>query len=104
MSGIRVEGSRLTVTDNVTPEQVLPLRTRGEELVAQVPSPVVIDLAGVTEPHTVVLSLALCWMRAAQAQGKTVEFVGAGRSLQALAALGGVTDLLPGFAGGHEQG
>lgn len=102
-ASIHAEGSQLTVAGNVTPESVLPLRAQGELLLAQVPSPVVIDLGGIAEPHTVVLSLALCWLRAAQALGKTVTFGGVGPKLHSLAALGGLTELLPGFSGGAES-
>jgi phospholipid transport system transporter-binding protein len=54
-----------------------------------------VDLAGVTELDSSALALLLAWLREAKAAGRALAFANLPESLQTIARLYGVEDLLP---------
>ena len=55
----------------------------------------VIDFAAVTEVDSAALALALAWLRAARAAGRTIRFVNLPPAMEKLARLYAVDELLP---------
>jgi phospholipid transport system transporter-binding protein len=54
----------------------------------------VVDLSGLGEVHSVVLSVLLCWIRFARARSRPLRVEGAGDRFQSLAALSGLEEPL----------
>jgi phospholipid transport system transporter-binding protein len=79
----------LTLTEaRVTAEQL-------EQAIGVHPSPVSIDASHLTHFDSSALAVLLACQRSAQAAGKVCELLQAPPKLKALAALYGLTDLLP---------
>ncbi|WP_225314246.1 STAS domain-containing protein [Marinobacter halotolerans] len=92
-------GNRLSVIGDISPDNVGPVRTEGERLIAGQASgeTIVIDLSGLGVAHSIVLSLLLCWMRLAASENRSLALEGVGERLQSLAALSGLDEYLPGL-------
>ena len=88
----------LALQGDITPDNVLGVRKKGEALIAGMGTPIVADLSEAGAAHSVVLSLLLCWSRHAAKQDKSFQITGAGDRLQALASLSGFDPLIPGVA------
>ena len=56
---------------------------------------IVVDLAGVTEVDSSALSLLLEWRRRAAADNRAIEYANLPENLKTLAALYGISELLP---------
>ncbi|WP_165855429.1 STAS domain-containing protein [Marinobacter sp. JSM 1782161] len=82
------------VADDTIEAGVLAVRRDGERHVGSASGTVEYDLEGVQKASSVVLSLMLCWKRAATAQGRGVRFSGIGERLLDLARLNRVDDIL----------
>ena len=82
--------NRLSVTGDITSDNVLAIRGEGERLIAGNNQEVVVDLSGLGAAHSVVLSLLLCWMRLARSRGQRLSFEGVDGQLGSLAALSGL--------------
>jgi phospholipid transport system transporter-binding protein len=78
---IRREGRRMTLSGPVTLSNVAGVRQ--------------VDLAGVTEMDSALLALLLTWLRDAKAQRRELAFLNLPESLQTIARLYGVDNLLP---------
>lgn len=92
----------LVLTGEVDPATVLSLRKQGEALIASASGPLTVDLGGLANAHSVVLSLLLCWQRCAQLRGLALSFRGVSDKLASLAALSNLDSELPGFVSSRE--
>ncbi|WP_166264346.1 STAS domain-containing protein [Marinobacter caseinilyticus] len=90
-------GAGLALRGRVTADNAVSLRRDGEQKIASLGKVIEVDLSQVAEAHSILLSLLLCWQRAAHQQGKTITFTGAGDRLHALSALSGLDENLSGF-------
>lgn len=93
MSSIELSGNRWLVTGEILVDNANAVLQESTAL--QIDQNLVIDLAAVSNLDTAALSLLLEWQRRAEVAGKKVEFVNLPESLVSLAALYGVTDLIP---------
>lgn len=90
---IRREGNRLLLEGAVTAGTVPWLLDAGA---AQLRDGVeVVDFAAVTEVDSAALALALAWLRATRASGRTIRFANLPRAMENLARLYAVDELLP---------
>lgn len=87
----------LAVAGYVTADNVAILRSEGEQLLGSLGPEVEINLAGVENAHSILLSLLLCWQRAAIARHQKLIYSGISERLQSLSALSGLNQHLPGF-------
>ncbi|MDO3720363.1 STAS domain-containing protein [Marinobacter sp. chi1] len=94
---VTLNGTTLSVAGEVNAETVMSLRSRGEALIRSARSPLAVDLAGLEAAHSVVLSMLLCWQRAAGESGATLTFQNASDRLRSLAALSNLDRQIPGF-------
>jgi len=90
---MRRDGERIVLTGPVTLANVAALLEEGRRHLAEGAGTV--DLAGVTELDSSALALLLAWLREARAGGRAVAFANLPESLQTIARLYGVQDLLP---------
>jgi phospholipid transport system transporter-binding protein len=96
---LTLTGSQLSVSGDISPDNVGPIRAEGERLIAAQTSgeAMTVDLSGLGVAHSIVLSLLLCWMRQAAAENRSLSLEGAGERLKSLAALSGLDETLPGL-------
>jgi phospholipid transport system transporter-binding protein len=83
---------RCTVEGPITLENVTSVLAESER--AFTGTHLVVDLAGVTEVDSAAVSLLLEWQRQARAVSRRIEVVNIPASLQSLAELYGVSELL----------
>ncbi|MFW5824289.1 MAG: STAS domain-containing protein [Marinobacter sp.] len=95
---VRADGNRLALAGGVTADNVAGLRQQGEAWLASLPpaSSAVVDLSAVASASSLLLSLLLCWQRAAVRQSLELSFSGAPEDLMALSRLNGVSRWLTG--------
>ncbi|MEX0606083.1 MAG: STAS domain-containing protein [Marinobacter sp.] len=93
---LRSEGT-LAVSGEVTADNVVALRQEGERQLAASGCDVEITLAGVENAHSILLSLLLCWQRAAKVREQKLIYSGMSERLSSLSALSGLSQHLPGF-------
>ncbi len=65
----------MAVEGDMLVADALALRAQGEALLAELTSPVTVDLAGTRNVGSVGVSVLMCWMRKAEALGKRVVVV-----------------------------
>lgn len=95
MATVEARNGCLHVSGDMTLETATALFSRGLEISAsQSPE---YDLAGVGEVDSSGLAVLFGWMRAAEAQGKTLRIDNPPESLVSLAQVYDVSDLLPFF-------
>lgn len=87
------EGEYFRVRGPITMDNVEGLLEEGRRLFAD--GEVKVDLAGVTEVDSTSVSLLLQWLRDASARGQRLTFHHIAPNIHSLAALYGVTDLIP---------
>ena len=92
---ISCDGDRCTLQGPLTMDNVVAVLDEGSRLLPTGPR-IMVDLAGVTEVDSAAVSLLLEWRRAAQRNGRKVEFANLSANLKSLAALYGVSELLGG--------
>jgi phospholipid transport system transporter-binding protein len=90
---IRREGGRMMVSGAVTLGNVASLLEEGRRYLGEGVSSV--DFGEVTEMDSAALALCLAWLRDAKASGAAITFSSLPDSLQTIARLYGVHDLLP---------
>lgn len=97
-ASVRKAGERLELAGRVTADNVAELRRQGESWLAERASgaAVTIDLSSVSTASSLLLSLLLCWRRAASRQSMTLTFEGAPEQLLELSRLNGVSRWLTG--------
>ena len=90
---MRRDGERLVLSGPVTLANVAALLEEGRRHLAE--GAATVDLSAVTELDSSALALLLAWLRDAKAGGRAVAFANLPESLQTIARLYGVEDLLP---------
>jgi phospholipid transport system transporter-binding protein len=93
IANIQRADTHLLVTGAMTLETASALLANGVQALSQDDLP--FDLAGVTDVDSSGLSVLFGWQRAAMAQGKTLRVAHPPHNLVSLAAVYGVTELLP---------
>ena len=93
---IRREGRRLVLSGPVTLGNVAALLEEGRRHIEEGVGTV--DLAEVGEMDSSLLALMLAWMRDARARSRELAFANLPESLQTIARLYGVEELLPAAA------
>lgn len=94
-------GNRIEVGGSMTLADASTLLARGESALAAVTAAAadqaeaVFDLAAIKSVDSSSIAVIFAWLRQAQAQGKTLRIVHPPQDLLSLAALYGVTELLP---------
>ncbi|MGP4844603.1 STAS domain-containing protein [Marinobacter sp. 1Y8] len=92
-------GGVLRFSGRVIGREVVQLRADGEAALAQCQDGTCnIDLTGVENASSMLLSLLLCWKRFAADKGVSMNFSGANQRLVALATMSRVAGHLPGLA------
>lgn len=94
---IRREGRRIIVSGSVTLANVASLLEEGRRHLDE--GVAIVDLGEVTEMDSSLLALMLAWLRDARARKRELGFANLPQSLQAIARLYGVDELIP--AGAH---
>jgi phospholipid transport system transporter-binding protein len=90
---IRREGRRMSVSGPVTLANATRLFDEGRQHLAE--GARTVDLAEVTELDSALLALIFAWLRDARAAKRELTFANVPQSLQTLARLYGVEELLP---------
>jgi phospholipid transport system transporter-binding protein len=90
---IRREEGRIVLSGPVTLANVAQVLEEGRRHLAE--GAATVDLAEVSELDSSALALLLAWLREARAAGRTIRFANLPESLQTIARLYGVQDLLP---------
>ena len=90
---IRREDGRIVLSGPVTLANVAQVLEEGRRHLAE--GAATVDLAEVSELDSSALALLLAWLREAKAAGRALAFTNLPESLQTIARLDGVQDLLP---------
>jgi phospholipid transport system transporter-binding protein len=90
---IRREDGRIVLSGPVTLANVAQVLEEGRRHLAE--GVATVDLAEVSELDSSALALLLAWLREAKAAGRALAFTNLPESLQTIARLYGVQDLLP---------
>lgn len=90
---IRTAGNRVEVSGAMTLPNAAELLTEGSAALAD--QQTLFDLATVTDVDSSCIAVIFGWLRAAQQQGKAITIEHPPKDLLSLAALYGVTELLP---------
>lgn len=90
---IRTAGNRVEVSGAMTLPNAAELLTEGSAALAN--QQTLFDLATVTDVDSSCIAVIFGWLRAAQQQGKVITIEHPPKDLLSLAALYGVTELLP---------
>jgi phospholipid transport system transporter-binding protein len=90
---IRREEGRIVLSGPLTLANVAQVLEEGRRHLAE--GAATVDLAEVSELDSSALALLLAWMREAKAAGRAIGFANLPESLQTIARLYGVQDLLP---------
>ena len=90
---IRREDGRIVLSGPVTLANVAQVLEEGRRHLAE--GAATVDLAEVSELDSSALALLLAWLRDAKAAGRALAFTNLPESLQTIARLYGVQDLLP---------
>ncbi len=98
---IQLKDQVLYVTGEVRSDTVVALRKQGEQLIASAGGDLQVDLGGLEEAHSVVLSMLLCWQRFAARRNIRLTCQGVSQRLASLAALSNLEGQLPGFGSDH---
>jgi phospholipid transport system transporter-binding protein len=90
---IRREEGRIVLSGPLTLANVAQVLEEGRRHLAD--GAATVDLSEVSELDSSALALLLAWMREAKAAGRAIAFANLPESLQTIARLYGVQDLLP---------
>ncbi|MFC4259573.1 STAS domain-containing protein [Marinobacter lacisalsi] len=92
------DGNRLALAGQITADNVLAIRQRGEAWLASLTPgvPASVDLSAVTTASSVLLSLLLCLRRFADQRQVTLTFAGTPDDLVGLSHLNGISRWLTG--------
>ncbi len=103
VSQVQLKDGILYVTGEVRSDTVVALRQQGEQLIASAGRDLQVNLEGLEEAHSVVLSMLLCWQRFATRHNIALTYQGVSQRLASLAALSNLGDQLTGFGSDHLQ-
>ena len=87
------EGDRIVLQGPVTIDYVADLTRRGIALFDS--QSLTVDLAGVTEVDSTIISMLLEWLRTAQKTNRSLQFIHLPGNLRSLIQLYGVAELIP---------
>lgn len=87
------EGGRIVLQGPVTIEHVTGLTRQGIALFDN--QSLTVDLAGVTEVDSTIISMLLEWLRTAQKTNRSLQFIHLPGNLRSLIQLYGVAELIP---------
>jgi phospholipid transport system transporter-binding protein len=90
----RDASGRWRLRGEVLPSDAVAIRQQGEAWLASSPTTIVVDLAGLSRATSVVLSILLCWMRAAETAGKALSIEGWPPALEDIARVSGIDTVL----------
>lgn len=90
---IEVSGNRLRVAGPMVIDAASVLKRDGDQAVAG--GAAIIDLAGVTDADSSAVAVLLSWVRVARERRTAIGIINPPDSIRSLAALYGVSDLLP---------
>ncbi len=99
-ANVKIADGRLELSGQITADNAVSLRRQGEGWIASLApeAQVAVDLTAVTSASSLLLSLLLCWGRAAKTRSQQLTFEGASDHLLELARLNGVAGWLTGSA------
>lgn len=86
---------RLLLSGELDAGSVIKARAEGEAYIETMRGCCVLDLKALQSAHSMVLSLVLCWLRAAQRQGVELAIEGMSERLYDMARVSGLDALLP---------
>lgn len=89
------DAGTLVLEGNVTSENVVALRSKGEGIICQMSSKGVIDLAGLASANTITLSLLLSWLRFAKRSNVSLKINQPPSKLFDMARVSGLELILP---------
>lgn len=87
------EGDRIVLQGPVTIDHVVRLTRQGVALFGN--QSLMVDLEGVTDVDSTIISMLLEWQRAAQKTKRSLQFIHMSESLKSLIQLYGVMELFP---------
>lgn len=90
---IEVSGNSLRVAGPMVIGTATALKAEGEAAVAAAAT--VVDLTGVSDADSAAVAVLLAWVRAARDRNQQLAIINVPESIRSLAALYGVTELLP---------
>lgn len=91
---VRVDGNRMALEGDVSVTNAMDLRVQGEALLAELSSPVAVDLAAAGNMGSVGLSLLLCWQRKAETLGKRIDVVNMPDKMRDVSRVSGLDQML----------
>ena len=91
---VRIDGSRMALEGDVLVSNAVELRQQGEALLAELASPVVVDLAGAGNVGSVGVSVLMCWIRRARTLNKRLDVVNMPDKMRDVSRVGGFDRVL----------
>lgn len=88
------DGDRLVLSGRLTMDTVPTLYADGMKYLAA--EDLMVDFSAVEAVDSAAISMLLCWIRAVQAQNRSLRVTGLSADLLSLANLYGVAEMLPG--------
>lgn len=85
----------LSLSGEVSADNVVALRNKGEGIIKHMPSESAINLAGLTSANTITLSLLLSWIRYAREKSVSLTIVQSPNQLFDMARVSGLEQILP---------
>lgn len=92
---------RLHVSGTLNFATVLPLRRKGEQMIARSAQQVEIDFSAVEASGSAAVSLMMCWLRSAARDGRQLHFCGLPPLLKQIISVSGLAGH-PAFIAGEE--
>ncbi|WP_250657312.1 STAS domain-containing protein [Alkalimarinus coralli] len=85
----------LALSGDVTSDNVVSIRRKGEDAIAKMPSSAIVNLAGLGAANTLTLSLLLAWVRCARQQNMELTIAESPGKLFDMARVSGLELVLP---------
>ena len=92
---VKVDDEVLAISGDMVFSTAVRLRVEGERLIPAMRDRIRINLSQVGRVGSVGISVLMCWIRLAQALGKTIEFVSVPDELLDVIRVGGVDNVIP---------
>ena len=90
----RINDSTFAVEGDMQVEEALSLRAAGEALLASLSSPVTVDLTLAASVGSAGVSVLMCWMRSAEAMGKTLKIINMPDKMFDVSRVSGLDEIL----------
>ena len=85
----------LALSGDITSDNVVSIRRKGEGVISKMSSSAVVNLAGLATANTLTLSLLLAWVRCARQQNMTLTITQPSSKLFDMARVSGLELVLP---------